>query len=40
MSTLKQVMAALKSKGSEQTRKIFRRHGAGGDICPQAAGRR
>jgi 3-methyladenine DNA glycosylase AlkD len=32
MSTLKQVMAALKSKGSEQTRKIFRRHGADGDI--------
>ena len=33
MTTLPQVMKALKAKGSEQTRKIFERHGAkGGDI--------
>ena len=30
MPTLDQVMKALKAKGSEQTRKIFERHGAAG----------
>ena len=32
MPTLDQVMKSLKAKGSEQTRKIYRRHGAGGDL--------
>ena len=31
MASLTQVMGALKKKGSEQTRKIFMRHGAAGD---------
>ena len=31
MSTVKKVMQALKSKGSAQTRKIYMRHGAGGN---------
>ncbi len=32
MSTVERVMNQLKKKGSEQTRKIFRRHGAGDNI--------
>ena len=32
MSTVKQVMKALEAKGSEQTRKIFKRHGAGDNM--------
>jgi 3-methyladenine DNA glycosylase AlkD len=32
MSTVTKVMSALKAKGSEQTRKIFARHGASGDM--------
>ena len=32
MTTVGQVMKSLKAKGSEQTRKTFRRHGASGDI--------
>ena len=31
MSTVKKVMQALKSKGSAQTRKIYMRHGSGGN---------
>lgn len=32
MSTVKQVMKALEAKGSEQTRKIFKKHGAGDNM--------
>ena len=32
MTTVTQVMKSLKAKGSEQTRKIFQRHGANGDL--------
>lgn len=32
MTTLSQVMKRLEAKGSEQTRKIFRRHGARGEL--------
>jgi len=32
MTTCAQVMKALKAKGTEQTRKTFRRHGAGDDL--------
>ena len=31
MPTTKQILAELKKKGSEQTRKIFARHGASSD---------